>query len=108
MSANLKELKREMNGFVAHVGRNASAPLTVGAVLDLLAELEQAKADADRWGEVMRQIGGDYSHYGRKQVFVLRYLEPLQGADIMLGSVSAHFKNAIDAALQSQQEDVKS
>lgn len=65
-------------------------------------EARQANRDAQdaaRWRETLHHIGGNHSEAGLTQ-FTLRYLKPAPGANIMRGSVSEHFTDAIDAAIQ--------
>lgn len=56
--------------------------------------------DARRWRETLRHIGGTHTDTGAQR-FTLRYLSPVEGSDIMRGSVAGHFTSAIDAAIQS-------
>ena len=53
--------------------------------------------DAARWNETLMHIGGMYTDVGAKR-FTLRYLNPVEGTDIMRGGVAGHFTAAIDAA----------
>lgn len=55
--------------------------------------------DAGRWRETLMHVGGTYTGSGVR--FTLRYLEPVADADIMRGSVAAHFTAAIDAAIEA-------
>lgn len=54
--------------------------------------------DADRWRETLKHVGGTYTDVGAQR-FTLRYLSPVEGTDIMKGSVAGHFTAAIDARL---------
>ncbi len=54
--------------------------------------------DGDRWRETLKHIGGTYTDVGAQR-FTLRFLSPVEGADIMKGSVAQHFTAAIDAQL---------
>jgi hypothetical protein len=56
--------------------------------------------DARRWRETLRHIGGTHTDTGAQR-FTLRYLSPVEGSDIMRGSIAGHFTTAIDAAIQS-------
>jgi len=62
------------------------------------------KRDAERWREALRHIGGTHTDTGAQR-FTLRYLSPVEGANIMQGSVAGHFTDAIDAALAAQGKD---
>ena len=59
---------------------------------------EEMERDAARWNEAVRQVGGA-RNVGAHDMFVFRYLKPLDGADLMRGSVAEHFTRAIDALL---------
>jgi hypothetical protein len=62
------------------------------------------KRDAERWRETLRHIGGTHTDTGAQR-FTLRYLSPVEGANIMRGSVAGHFTSAIDAAMAAQRKE---
>lgn len=60
---------------------------------------------AARWREVLMQVGGRDEKYHGGQYFALGFLKPVDGADIMRGSVAQHFTEAIDAARAARNGD---
>jgi hypothetical protein len=63
---------------------------------------EDTERDAARWRETLKHVGGTYVADGAR--FTLRYMHPLDKADIMRGSVAEHFTKAIDAAIAASSE----
>lgn len=56
--------------------------------------------DAERWRKLIMHVGGEFvPNLG--QVFEIRGIRPLIGANIMKGGVAQHFTEAIDAALNA-------
>jgi hypothetical protein len=65
------------------------------------APSEQDKVDAARYREVWRIVGAMLSG-GWRQVFHLHHLKPLEGVDLMKGSVAQHFEEAVDASIAAR------
>lgn len=68
----------------------------------LLSSRKDAE-DARRYRCVRSLVGGMLSG-GWRQVFHLEHLKPVEGANLMKGSVAQHFNEAVDSALAAQQE----
>jgi len=63
----------------------------------ILADLDAAVKDAERWRELLNHVGAD--RQGGRFGFTLYTLQPLRGTNPMQGAVCQHFTASIDAAL---------
>lgn len=86
----------ERHALVAHFTNNWNK--AIAAPSSPIAANSEDEKDAQRWRETLLHIGGTHTDTGAQR-FTLRYLSPVEGADIMRGSVAGHFTEAIDAAI---------
>ena len=120
MSDDLKELKRDLEGFVGRLGPNVAAPVWISDVLSLIAQLEQAKADAARYKKEARtyqQIqracgdlpdGWEIHICLEKDAGWVDLISPdgeRTAVDTDHDDISYTIGDAIDAAIQSQEVD---
>lgn len=70
---------------------------------DTIEKHPKIKQNAERWRETLQHVGARYTGEGNRQ-FTLRYLKPVEGADILRGSVAEHFTQAIDESLRADKE----
>lgn len=57
--------------------------------------------DAERWRGVLMHVGATVTGDIDAR-FTLRFLEPIEGTDLMRGGVAGHFTDAIDAAIAAK------
>ena len=71
-----------------------------------VAEQGQDALDAKRYRQVLLIVGAGTDHYGSR-CFTLNNLKAVVGANILKGSVSQHFDDALDAAMGTQPTRLK-
>lgn len=73
-------------------------------VAALKQRAEAAETAARRYNAIRNKTRGERTHAydGHAQVFILPVIWPIDGANIMQGSVAGHFDNAVDAIDQSE------
>ena len=93
-------LAKDATGY-AEAFTGYDAEIYGNAIRSLLANTAQGKTeqdaiDANRWRELLKHVGGTFTDTGAQR-FTLRYLSPMEGANIMRGSVAGHLTTTIDA-----------